>query len=115
MFRAFSDPIRLRTLHLLRDGEMCVGDLVEVLGVPQPTASRHLHYLRQARLVDVRKSGRWSFYSLAEPESSFHGKLLDCLGSCFQAVPELQEDAVRARRLRKSGGCCARVEGKPSR
>jgi len=42
MFRAFSDPIRLRTLHLLLGGEMCVGDLVEVLQVPQPTASRHL-------------------------------------------------------------------------
>lgn len=109
MFRAFGDPIRLRTLHLLREGEMCVGDLVEILGVPQPTVSRHLHTLREARLVEVRRDGRWCFYSLAEARSGFHRSLLDCLGGCFGEVPELREDAARARRVRKSGGCCAAV------
>lgn len=110
MFRAFSDPIRLRTLHLLLDGEMCVGDLVEVLGVPQPTASRHLRYLREAGLVEVRREGRWCFYSLVAAESGFHGRLLDCLGSCFGEVPELRADAERAGRLREAGGCCAAGE-----
>ena len=52
MFRAFSDRTRLRILHLLQGGEMCVGDLVEVLRVPQPKASRHLAYLKKAGLVD---------------------------------------------------------------
>ncbi|MFL5410518.1 MAG: ArsR/SmtB family transcription factor, partial [Myxococcales bacterium] len=42
MFRALSDPTRLRIVHLLRDGPLCVGDLVTVLRVAQPTASRHL-------------------------------------------------------------------------
>ena len=42
LFRVMADPIRLRILHLLRAGELCVGDLVTVLDVPQPTASRHL-------------------------------------------------------------------------
>ena len=108
MFRAFSDPIRLRTLHLLRGGEMCVGDLVEVLGVPQPTASRHLARLRAAGLVVVRREGRWAHYSLAGAGSGFHRRLLECLGSCFADVPELRRDAARAARLRASGGCCAR-------
>lgn len=36
MFRAFSDPIRLRILNLVRDGELCVCDLVEILRAPQP-------------------------------------------------------------------------------
>jgi ArsR family transcriptional regulator, arsenate/arsenite/antimonite-responsive transcriptional repressor len=107
VFRAFSDPIRLRTLHLLLGGEMCVGDLVEVLRVPQPTASRHLRYLREAGLVQVRRDGRWSFYSLTEAGSGFHGRLLDCLADCFGEVPELKNDAARAGRLREKGGCCA--------
>lgn len=110
MFRAFSDPIRLRTLHLLTGGEMCVGDLVEVLQVPQPTASRHLRYLREAGLVEVRREGRWCFYSLAEAGSGFHRRLLDCLGSCFAEVPELRSDAERAGRLRETGGCCTAEE-----
>ena len=106
IFRAFSDRTRLRILHLLHAGELCVGDLVEILQVPQPRASRHLGYLRKAGLVVVRKSGLWSYYSLAGPESSFHEKLLECLANCFGEVPEIQADAARAAKIRKSGGCC---------
>ena len=111
MFRAFSDPLRLRILRLLQQGEICVGDLVDVLDVPQPTASRHLRYLREAELVDVRKNGRWVFYSLAESTNCFHGRLLDCLKGCFAEVPELQQDAQRLVDLKASGrGCCAGLE-----
>jgi len=111
LFRAFSDPLRLRILRLLQQGEICVGDLVEVLGVPQPTASRHLKYLRGADLVDVRKAGRWVFYSLSEPAPGFHSKLLDCLGTCFDEVPELEDDSRRLVALRESGrGCCVELE-----
>ena len=105
-FAAFSDPTRLRILHLLRDGELCVGDLVTILDLPQPTISRHLAYLRRAALVDTRKSGLWMYYSLAAATSEFHRKLLDCLGACFADVPELRKDAARATKLRKAGGCC---------
>jgi len=103
MFRAFSDRTRLRILHLLSGGELCVCDLVEVLGVPQPKASRHLAYLRKAGLVVARKEGLWSHYRLAPVRGPFHAKLLDCLASCFQDVPELAADA---RRLAAKGKSC---------
>jgi ArsR family transcriptional regulator len=106
MFRAFSDRTRLRILHLLRGGEMCVGDLVDVLRVEQPAASRHLAYLRRAGLVVVRKAAQWSYYSLAPARMPFHQKLLECLACCFQEVPEMQADAARAANIKKSGGCC---------
>lgn len=105
-FAAFSDPTRLRILHLLRDGELCVGDLVTILDMPQPTISRHLAYLRRSHLVETRKSGLWMYYSLAAPKSEFHRKLLDCLTACFADVPELRKDGVRAAKLRRDGGCC---------
>ena len=107
LFRAFSDRTRLRILHLLREGEVCVGDLVKVLRVPQPTASRHLAYLRRAGLVQTRKSGLWAYYSLSPAKGRFHSSLLGCLGACFREVPELGDDAKRYARLKKSGGCCA--------
>lgn len=106
MFRAFSDRTRLRILHVLRHGELCVGDIVESLRAPQPRVSRHLGYLRKAKLVVVRKSGLWSHYSLAPAKTPFHRKLLECLGKCFTEVPELQADEARATKIRKSGGCC---------
>jgi len=106
MFRAFSDRTRLRILHILQDGELCVGDIVEILQAPQPRISRHLAYLRKAGLVTVRKSGLWSHYALARPKTPFHRKLLECLAKCFGEVPELQSDGERAAKIRKSGGCC---------
>jgi ArsR family transcriptional regulator len=106
MFRAFSDRTRLRILHLLSQGELCVGDLVNVLRVPQPTASRHLAYLRRAGLVVTRKNGQWNFYKLKEAESPFHKHLLRCLKGCFHDVPELAFDSRKAAKVRKSGGCC---------
>ena len=106
MFRAFSDRTRLRILRLLVDGEICVGDLVETLQLPQPTVSRHLAYLRKAELVEVRKDGQWVYYSLATAQSSFQGKLYECLEDCFGEVPELKADARRAKKVKRSGGCC---------
>jgi ArsR family transcriptional regulator len=106
MFRAFSDRTRLRILHALQDGELCVGDIVAILQAPQPRISRHLAYLRKASLVVVRKAGLWSHYSLAPATTPFHRKLLECLAKCFVDVPELQADNRRAGKIRRSGGCC---------
>lgn len=108
VFRAFSDRTRLRILHLLGGGELCVCDLVEVLGVPQPKASRHLAYLRKAGLVVARRDGLWMHYRLAEPASEFHRKLIECLHCCFRDVPELARDAARlgSRRTRCCGPVC---------
>lgn len=109
MFRAFSDRTRLRLLNLLRGGETCVCELVEVLGVPQPKVSRHLAYLRKAGLVVARKEGLWMHYRLAPAKSEFHKSLLNCLGCCFQSVPELKQDAERLGRSSSSScstDCC---------
>lgn len=105
-FRAFADPIRLRILNLIQDGELCVCDLVEVLKLPQPTVSRHLSYLRRAGLVKVRQERSWNFYALAPARSAFNAKMLECLASCYVDVPEMTHDRARSRKLRDRGGCC---------
>jgi ArsR family transcriptional regulator len=105
-FRAFSDRTRLRILHLLLDGELCVGDLVTILEIPQPTASRHLAYLRKSKLVTTRKRGAWTFYSLIPARTGFHKKLIACLSQCFTEVHEIAADTIKARKLKRSGGCC---------
>lgn len=108
VFRAFSDRTRIRILHLLSAvGECCVGDIVEVLRIPQPRASRHLAYLRTARLVHVRRAKNWAYYSLAPAGGPFQQKLLECLSCCFRDVPQLRGDVQRATRLKaEGGGCC---------
>ncbi|HWB53809.1 MAG TPA: metalloregulator ArsR/SmtB family transcription factor [Tepidisphaeraceae bacterium] len=106
MFRAFSDRTRLRVLHLLRDGELCVCDLVYALGFPQPKISRHLAYLRRTGLVVARKEGLWMYYKLAPARGVFHEKLLDCLANCFDDVPELAKDRAALHKSRRGGACC---------
>jgi ArsR family transcriptional regulator len=64
VYAALADPTRLRILALLREGEVCVCHLHASLDVPQPTASRHLAYLRKAGLVDARRAGVWMHYRL---------------------------------------------------
>jgi ArsR family transcriptional regulator len=65
VYAALADPTRLRILSLLGDGEICVCHLHASLDVPQPTASRHLAYLRKAGLVESRRAGVWMHYKLA--------------------------------------------------
>ena len=63
-FRVLADPARLRLLSLIASlGEACAAcDLVEPIGVSQPTVSHHLKVLFQAGLVDREKRGRWVYY-----------------------------------------------------
>jgi ArsR family transcriptional regulator len=106
MFRAFSDRTRLRILNLLRcREEICVCDLMRVLGQPQAKVSRHLAYLRKAGLVVGRREQQWMHYRLTPVEGTFHGQILGCLDCCLREVPML----VRDREVLgggEVGGCC---------
>jgi len=65
--KALADPARLRLLSLVaahQDGEACVCDLTEPLGLSQPTVSHHLKVLVDAGLLHRDKRGVWSYYSL---------------------------------------------------
>lgn len=63
-FNAVAEPRRRQILDLLAAGEQAVGDLVALLGVPQPLVSKHLRVLREVGLVEVRDDGRRRLYRL---------------------------------------------------
>jgi ArsR family transcriptional regulator, arsenate/arsenite/antimonite-responsive transcriptional repressor len=65
VYAALADPTRLRILSLLSEDEICVCHIHASLDVPQPTASRHLAYLRKSGLVEARRDGSWMHYRLA--------------------------------------------------
>ena len=64
IFKALSDPTRLRLISLLLENEVCVHTLEAVLGMSQSAISHQLRYLRQLHLVRFRKEGRHVFYAL---------------------------------------------------
>ncbi len=63
--KALADRNRLRILMALRDGELCVCQIVAMLALAPSTVSKHVYLLRQAGLVEARKEGRWVYYRLA--------------------------------------------------
>lgn len=105
MFKAFADETRLRILHLLTRGELCVCDLMEILRLPQSKISRHLAYLRDTRLVQDRKDGLWKYYSLTRAGGKFHHGLIGCLRGCFDEVDVLQRDLVVLKKRQKTKRC----------
>lgn len=64
LFKALSDPTRVRIISLLAHTELCVGDLCTVLGMSQPAVSYQLRLLRTLRIVRARKAGKHVFYTL---------------------------------------------------
>jgi len=66
LFKAFSDPTRLRILTTLMKGEICVCDIAEVLGMTQSAISHQLRYLKNARLIRARREGKTVYYALAD-------------------------------------------------
>ena len=67
-FQALADPTRLRILALLRQMELSVGELAQILGQSQPRVSRHLKILADAEVLERRKEGSWVFLTLADAE-----------------------------------------------
>ena len=67
LFQALSDSTRLRILLLLREMELAVGELAQVLAQSQPGISKHVKILLDAGFVARRKEGNWAFLSLGEP------------------------------------------------
>ncbi len=68
MFKAISDPTRLKILYLLQDGELCACEIITALEKPQSTISHHLNVLKNAGFIKGHKEGVWIHYKLVNPE-----------------------------------------------
>jgi ArsR family transcriptional regulator, arsenate/arsenite/antimonite-responsive transcriptional repressor len=100
--KALGDENRVRALVALGGGELCVCQIVELLGLAPSTVSKHMTILKQARLVDGRKEGRWMLYRLATKDTSVEAKKLAALVSKLSADnPQMQEDANRLAQILK--------------
>lgn len=67
--KALADENRVRLLAALEGGELCVCQLIELIGLAPSTVSKHLSTLRSARLIQGRKNGRWMYYRLADDQA----------------------------------------------
>lgn len=77
--KAMADKNRLKLLACMKNGEVCVCEFVEVLGISQPAVSQQLKKLKDAGIILERKEGIWKYYRLAEELSNVVKAVIDIL------------------------------------
>ena len=102
LFSALADRTRLRLINLIGDSEVCVCFLVEILKTSQPKISRHLAYLRRARVVAARREGKWMHYRLTEPPDEHAARIFREVRTSLSEHPEFQRDREKLEKV-----CCA--------
>ena len=105
---------------LLANGELCVCDVMEILGEIQPKVSRHLAYLKHSGLVKSRRAGVWIHYSLNEPLDDVLAAHIRSLTEYAGNIPLFQEDIkkmedVKRKKLLSSSSDNCRPDATPKK
>ena len=99
--KALSDETRLRLLMAMRDGELCLCQLIDLTQLAPSTVSKHMAVLQQAGLVERRKDGRWHFYRLPEePLSPAIEQAVAWVCESLAEEPMIRDDAKRLTEIR---------------
>jgi ArsR family transcriptional regulator len=93
--KALGDKTRLQILALLKEEELCVCELVEILKISQPAVSQHMRRLKSVNLVKERRQGQWVFYSLDGSMLPFVESVLKCLPDMRSEIEALKEKGLK--------------------
>lgn len=99
MMKALADSNRVRIVCALQDQEICVCQIVEMLGLAPSTVSKHLSILRQARLIVDRKEGRWMYYRLSDAPRPDVQKALELLKESLSEDEQILADRTRVTEI----------------
>jgi ArsR family transcriptional regulator len=118
-FKALADRTRLRILALLGNNEVCVCHLHDTLGLPQPTVSRHLAYLRRTGLVSARRDGVWMHYRVSPSLSPEIRLVVDAAVRALTSVNTTAKDRAQFEKTfgplyvmpAETGGACCSPRG----
>ncbi len=92
-FRAMGEETRVKILMMLFEEEMCICELIEELQLSQSAISHHVKILKQAGLVNDRRNGKWTFYSINKTGFNAH---FDSLQDKFVKLVDKYEYQVKA-------------------
>src|SRR5689334_12957304 len=116
VFKALADKTRLRILALLGNNKVCVCHIHDSLGLPQPTVSRHLAYLRKSGLVAARRDGVWMHYQVSRSLNPVIRHVVAAAVDALDKLPATTQDRNRFERAfgelyvldsPAGGTCCA--------
>ena len=99
--KALSDENRVRILMALSSGELCVCQIIELLSLAPSTVSKHMSILKQARLIEGEKNGKWVYYRLGEDGPLIAAEAIDWAKKHLVAEKTIKRDAKNLRAIIK--------------
>ena len=100
--KALSDENRVRILLALDSRELCVCQIIELLGLAPSTVSKHMSILANARLVEGRQEGRWRYYRLAGDDAPDEAReAIAWTLRSLSKIPKIRQDAERIKEILK--------------
>ena len=104
LFKALSDETRLRVLNLLLERECCVCEVMQVLDISQPRASRALKALYDAGVLHLRKEGSWALYSIEEESRrGYLSGLVRAVAEALEASRQIEADREHLKKAERIG------------
>ena len=94
LLKALAHPRRLEIIHLLRDQELCVSDIYEMLDLPQANISQHLMILRDAKVLTTKRTGKQIVYKLANP------KIIEASDMLREVLIDQYQDSEIAKQMK---------------
>ena len=107
IYQCLCEATRLRIIHLLTHGPLCVCHFQELLEVPQVKVSQQLAYLRKHGMVTATRHANWMIYALPTSQSAELVANLKCLQDCAQTDKRLRADLQRLKKMKKESGWVA--------
>lgn len=99
IYKCLCDETRLRILHLLSHGSLCVCHFQSILELEQVPTSKHLAFLRSRGMVEAQRHGQWMIYRLPAKRPKELDLQLRCLQDCVQSHPIFRQDLKRLKKI----------------
>ena len=122
--KALSDQNRVRAIMALKARELCVCQIIALLGLAPSTVSKHMSILRNAKLVESRKEGLWMHYRLPDKPAPEIRNIVGWVIDSLEASETVKKDSVRLKKIlkmdpedicrRQNGRACCKDEGRTS-
>ncbi len=105
IIKALADKNRLRILKLLEARKLCVCELSFILGITQPSVSKHLKKMNEAGLISSEQDRFWTNYYLKSDVRELKS-FLNCLKKQLSKEDVIKQDLNKLKRVNKSRVCC---------
>ena len=106
LFKALADETRIRMLNLLKNSELCVCDIEEVLNIQQSNASRHLNKLKSAGLIVSEKKSQWVYYRINDKILMKYPFIQEIISDELLKINICGDDMERLIKHKASGFSC---------